>query len=150
MFKNRKGFTLIELLVVIAIIGILSSIVLVSVNSARNKAKDTAVKGAMDQVRIAGEMSYDTDGSYSAVCTEVGGTAGLSTLSAIGDYGRINANVKTNNGGTDVVCNEAANSTAYAAWTPLVAATGKTYCVDSTGRAMQLDAAPVEPATACQ
>lgn len=150
MFKNRKGFTLIELLVVIAIIGVLSSIVLVSVNSARNKAKDTAIKGAMDQVRIAGEMSYDTDSNYGAVCTEVGGTAGNSVLSATGDYSRINTNVKANNGGTDVVCNEAASSTAYAAWTSLVAATGKTYCVDSTGRAMQLDAAPAADSTSCQ
>ncbi|MFH1611996.1 MAG: type II secretion system protein, partial [bacterium] len=39
MQKNQKAFTLIELLVVIAIIGLLASIVLVSVNSVREKAK---------------------------------------------------------------------------------------------------------------
>jgi prepilin-type N-terminal cleavage/methylation domain-containing protein len=45
--KNKKGFTLVELLVVIAIIGILSSVAVVNLNSARDKAKVAAVKGTM-------------------------------------------------------------------------------------------------------
>ena len=45
--KNKKGFTLVELLVVIAIIGILSTVAVVNLNSARDKAKIGHVKGSM-------------------------------------------------------------------------------------------------------
>lgn len=49
--KKNKGFTLIELLVVIAIIGILSSVVLVSLNSARTKAKKASVQAALSSLQ---------------------------------------------------------------------------------------------------
>lgn len=61
---DNKGFTLIELLVVIAIIGILSSVVLASLNSARNKGKDAAVKVAMGQMANLMAMEYDDNKSY--------------------------------------------------------------------------------------
>lgn len=60
----RKGFTLIELLVVIAIIGILASIVLVSLNSARSKARDVKRVGDMRGLQLALEGYYDDNGRY--------------------------------------------------------------------------------------
>lgn len=62
--ENTSGFTLIELLVVIAIIGMLSSVVLASLNSARGKARDSRRKADLKQLMIAIEMFYDTTGSY--------------------------------------------------------------------------------------
>ena len=62
--KHSQGFTLIELLVVVAIIGLLSSVVLSSLNSARVKARDTKRKEDMTQLRNALELYYSVNGSY--------------------------------------------------------------------------------------
>ena len=67
---NKKGFTLIELLVVIAVIGILSSIVLVSLNSARNKGTDAKIKGQISSIRGSAELIYDNASSYATVCAD--------------------------------------------------------------------------------
>lgn len=62
--KGEKGFTLIELLVVIAIIGILATIVLVSLNTARQKARDSRRISDLRQIALALEMYYDDNGGY--------------------------------------------------------------------------------------
>lgn len=63
-FQLKAGFTLIELLVVIAIIGILSSVVLASLNSARTKARDTRRVSDLKQVQVALELYYDANSKY--------------------------------------------------------------------------------------
>lgn len=65
--KNREGFTLIELLVVVAIIGLLSSVVLTSLNSARLKARDAAVRQGVRELAKLFELDYDGTGSYTGL-----------------------------------------------------------------------------------
>ena len=85
---QQGGFTLIELLIVIAIIGILSSIVLVSLNSARGKARDAKRVSELKQIQKAIEMYYNDYGYYPTcggkdVCSSTGYSGSISTLLSV-------------------------------------------------------------------
>ena len=62
--KYNLGFTLIELLVVVSIVGVLSTVVMGSLNSARTKARDAARISQIREVRKALDMYYLTNGVY--------------------------------------------------------------------------------------
>lgn len=62
--KNKNGFTLIELLVVISIIGMLSTVVLVSLSSARSKARDTRRRQDIATMQKAVELYFNDNGNY--------------------------------------------------------------------------------------
>ncbi len=68
--KFKKGFTLIELLVVISIIGLLSSVVLVALNSSRKKARDIRRLSDIRQITLALELFYSTKGHYPGLAIE--------------------------------------------------------------------------------
>jgi len=71
MFKNKiqnnKAFTLIELLVVISIIGLLSTVVLASLNTARAKARDAAIRSGFMEYRKLLALEYSDNGSYNGL-----------------------------------------------------------------------------------
>lgn len=75
--KNKRGFTLIELLVVISIIGMLSSVVLASISTARAKARDATRMHNMKQISLAIELYYSKYGNYPegpGWCTQISNT----------------------------------------------------------------------------
>ena len=73
----RHGFTLIELLVVIAIIGILASVVLASLNSARRKSRDARRLADIKQIQVALELYFDSNAN--AYPVTAGWAAAIST-----------------------------------------------------------------------
>ncbi|MBX4197820.1 type II secretion system GspH family protein [Candidatus Parcubacteria bacterium] len=132
--KNiRKGFTLIELLVVIAIIGILSAVVLASLNNARDKGSNAAIKSTVNNARAQAELYYDSNlQSYGAVCNNgalAGGVKGIYDMK----LGASNAGGGVI--GTDVKCAVSSTGDAWALESKLKGTPTTYYCVDSTGNA---------------
>jgi prepilin-type N-terminal cleavage/methylation domain-containing protein len=79
----RRGFTLIELLVVIAIIGILSAVVLASLNAARSKGNDASIKSNLDGIRTQAAIFYDSNNGYSTLGTAVAATTNTQAACAL-------------------------------------------------------------------
>ncbi|MDP3880993.1 MAG: prepilin-type N-terminal cleavage/methylation domain-containing protein [bacterium] len=62
--KPNKGFTLIEILIVVGIIGILSSVILVGLNSSRSRARDSRRITDLRQTQQGLELYYTKSGEY--------------------------------------------------------------------------------------
>mgnify|MGYP001567589035 FL=1 len=132
--KYKKGFTLIELLVVIAIIGILTSVVLASLNSGRDKAGDVAVKANLGNLRSQASLYYeDNNNSYGpntgTSCTTAGSVFADTRVAA-----QLTAAVNASGGGSVATC--ANGTTLWVVSVPLRDKT-KAWCVDSSGIAKE-------------
>ena len=127
--KNR-GFTLIELLLVISIIGLLASMILLSLSSARNKSKDTRIGSDIRQLRIQIESDNAGQSNYGVFPAGSSFNSATSLINS-GNYATLTTDISANNGALTVVTNGASPVTAYALYGTLN--TGKYFCTDSLG-----------------
>ena len=140
--SRRKGFTLIELLVVIAIIGILSAVVLASLNTARGKGSNATVKADLHGIRSQAAIYYDNNTqNYTDMC--------------INDQNIINAVNAAIIAGGDLVgtvatrCNSIADAWAVDAQLKVPDLDGNTWwCVDSESVA-KTEPSEIAGATSC-
>lgn len=140
--KNSKGFTLIELLVVIAIIGILSSVVLASLTTARSRGTAAAVQSELANMRAQAELYYSTTGNngYSTTAA-VSCTTSPSVFVGVNSLSSLLAGLAAKS----VTPTCVASSTA---WGVSATVNGMNYCVDSTGKSIATTTATTVSLTA--
>lgn len=134
--RQKRGFTLIELLCVIAIIGVLATVIVASLASARQKAIDASVKQSLSGARSQAEIFYSGNGAafYSGVCSTAtaSGAKSISDIvtSAAKAAGFTTVNTAIGTGGSSGVATCHDTTAGWAAEVPLKL--GGFFCADST------------------
>jgi prepilin-type N-terminal cleavage/methylation domain-containing protein len=130
--KKQPGFTLIEVLTVIMIIAILASIVLVSLETARNRTKDVTIQNQLGQLRSLAEASYSLEDGYEDISD--------SLHPDYSKYNLVSSKITEMEGA--LVWELSPDNKEYCAYSNLIRNTNDAFCVDSTGNALVLQADP--------
>lgn len=127
--RSMRGFTLIELLVVIAIIGILASLVLVALGSARQKARSARIKADIEQMRVIAEDINDSNGGTSYTTPT---NAATEAATAGTPMNKLYVDIRTQyDGATNPTVQAATNTFCVSSQLPGTGA--PIYCSDSAG-----------------
>lgn len=135
-----KGFTLIELLVVIAIIGILASVVLASLSTARTQGGDSAIKSNLAGIHAQAELFHDDPNRGNetyGVAFPVGDCA-TSTVGSIFEESVIASQYVAAQDASKNTASCVSSDSAWAVSVPLKTVPTDSWCVDSSGGARQV------------
>lgn len=140
--KNSAGFTLVELLVVIAVIGILSSVVLMSLSTANTRGKDVAIQSDLVGVRTQAQLYYNSNGGYSLNGASIPASSDCSAASSVFVDPKIGLQIlaadSANGGARSVICSVTAGGAAYAVAAEFASTAGTYFCVDSNGLGVKI------------
>lgn len=155
----KKGFTLIELLVVVAIIGILASVVLASLNSARTKGSDSVIKSNLANIRAQAELIYSASGCYGdgtpitdTTCAAfLEGTCTFATANTLFANSTVSSQIQSatsaSGAAANGVCSAEASGSAWATAVALKNVAGTAWCVDSSGASKSFTGTPANAIT---
>jgi prepilin-type N-terminal cleavage/methylation domain-containing protein len=149
--KTKRGFTLIELLVVIAIIGVLSSVVLASLSSARLRARDAAVKAGARQLASMMHVERNDTGSFANLQSGWDYSAADCNNSFAGTHAASARQICTNivgNNGSIYTGNNQSLSNEFSIMV-LLPSTGRYFCIGSSGRTSDTETGSTWGSTGC-